>query len=473
MELKSLEDWVVEKNFKAVPDIVDVSSFGGPTREYQVRVDPNKLIAYGLSLAQVEQQLTNNNTNAGGSFIQEGSAADQRARVGLVDRSCRTLRDGHPDQEWHAASDEGYCRGFARSEDPAGAVCQRAIHREDGKIIDNDDVVSGIVLLRKGAAADTALQGIHEESGGTERSHFAAGREDCSLHRSQRPGSLHQPHGAAQPDGRNDPGLDHSVFVSGQYSGRADCGGDDSVFAVVRVDLSGPAAHSRQPAVARRAGFRHGGGWRGGDGGKHRPPFGTQERDDNPSRSDQRGAAHEVQRPVFYAIAIIITAYLPIFTLQRVEGRLFHPMAWTVAFALLGALLFSIVIAPVLAVLPSRKGAKRMAQPGACNFLTERYRVAVRWAIRHRGDHVWAWFWLLVAWEIISPSAAPSVRNFCLTWMKARSGCAARLRPAPGRTKASGWRTRRASYFASFPEVPQCTSQTGRPDDGTDTTGLF
>src|ERR1700680_1851788 len=72
MELKSIEDWVVEKNFKAVPNIVDIASFGGPTREYQVRVDPNKLISYGLSLAQVEQQLTNNNVNAGGSFIETG-----------------------------------------------------------------------------------------------------------------------------------------------------------------------------------------------------------------------------------------------------------------------------------------------------------------------------------------------------------------------------------------------------------------
>ena len=63
-----------------------------------------------------------------------------------------------------------------------------------------------------------------------------------------------------------------------------------------------------------------------------------------------RSAAHEVQRPVFYAIAIIITAYLPIFTLQRVEGKLFRPMAWTVAFALLGALLFSMLFAPALAV---------------------------------------------------------------------------------------------------------------------------
>src|SRR5271155_2409693 len=84
MELKSIEDWVVEKKFKAVPDIVDVASFGGPTREYQVHVDPNKLISYGLSLAQVEQQLTNNNTNAGGSFIEAGLQQVNIREVGLI-----------------------------------------------------------------------------------------------------------------------------------------------------------------------------------------------------------------------------------------------------------------------------------------------------------------------------------------------------------------------------------------------------
>jgi len=89
MELKSIEDWVVEKNLKAVPNIVDVASFGGPTREYQVRVDPNKLISYGLSLGQVEQQLTNNNANAGGSFIEAGLQQINIREVGLV----RNVRD--------------------------------------------------------------------------------------------------------------------------------------------------------------------------------------------------------------------------------------------------------------------------------------------------------------------------------------------------------------------------------------------
>src|SRR5579864_4004630 len=161
MELKSIEDWVVEKNLKAVPDVVDVSSFGGPTREYQVRLDPNKLIAYGLSLAQVEQQLANNNANAGGSFIQEGLQQINVREVGQVDRVHdieRTViltRNGIPLRVKDIA---------VVSQGPKIRLGQfaRAIHREDGKIVDND-VVSGIVLLRKGANADTALQGIHKE----------------------------------------------------------------------------------------------------------------------------------------------------------------------------------------------------------------------------------------------------------------------------------------------------------------------
>ena len=84
MELKSLEDWVIEKQFKSVPNVVDVASFGGPTREYQVRVDPDKLIAHGLNLAQVEQQLTNNNNNGGGSFIEAGLQQINVRAVGQV-----------------------------------------------------------------------------------------------------------------------------------------------------------------------------------------------------------------------------------------------------------------------------------------------------------------------------------------------------------------------------------------------------
>src|SRR5208283_4630949 len=96
-----------------------------------------------------------------------------------------------------------------------------------------------------------------------------------------------------------------------------------------------------------------------------------------------REAAHEVQRPVFYAIGIIVTAYLPIFTLQQVEGRLFKPMAWTVAFALLGALMFSMLLAPVLSSLFFRKGTKEWHNP-VMVFLTKMYRAVLGKAIRLR-----------------------------------------------------------------------------------------
>ena len=122
MALKSLQDWVVVRQFKSVPNVVDVSVFGGPTREYQVRVDPDKLVSYGLSIGQVEQQLANNNVNAGGSFIEAGMQQINVRSVGLV-RTVRDIEDsGHQDAEWNAGARQGHCRCFAGSQDPPGSI---------------------------------------------------------------------------------------------------------------------------------------------------------------------------------------------------------------------------------------------------------------------------------------------------------------------------------------------------------------
>src|ERR1700733_2448743 len=162
MELKSIEDWVIEKQFKSVPNVVDVASFGGPTREYQVRVDPNKLVSYGLSIAQVEQQLANNNVNGGGSFIEAGQQQINVRTVGLVvntediEETVIKTQNGTPirirDVAVVAQGPKIRLGQFARS-----------THLPDGRIVDNDDVISGIVLLRKGADSDTALEGIHKK----------------------------------------------------------------------------------------------------------------------------------------------------------------------------------------------------------------------------------------------------------------------------------------------------------------------
>src|SRR5581483_9802237 len=184
-----------------------------------------------------------------------------------------------------------------------------------------------------------------------------------------------------------------------------------------------------------------------------------------------REAAHEVQRPVFYAIGIIITAYLPIFTLQRVEGRLFKPMAWTVAFALLGALIFSMVLAPVLASFLFRRGVKEWRNP-ILAFVIDRYRSWVRAAIRARWVTVTICFGWLVASAyllgsgIIGSEFLPHLDEGAL-WVRGT------LAPSTGQTEGVRVANQARIVLCSFPEVTQCTSQVGRPDDGTDTTGFF
>jgi cobalt-zinc-cadmium resistance protein CzcA len=184
-----------------------------------------------------------------------------------------------------------------------------------------------------------------------------------------------------------------------------------------------------------------------------------------------REAAHEVQRPVFYAIAIIIIAYLPIFTLQSVEGRLFRPMALTVAFALLGALLFSILIAPVLSSVLFRRNAREWHNP-VMIFLTRNYRRALRVTLRRRAlalVPVAALFavsmWLFVSGRIGS-EFLPHLDEGAI-WARGT------LAPSTGPTEGAELMGRARLVFASFPEVTKVVSQVGRPDDGTDTTGFF
>jgi len=472
MELKSLEDWVVEKNFKAVPDIVDVASFGGPTREYQVRLDPNKLVSYGLSIAQVEQQLTSNNTNAGGSFIESGLQQINIREVGLV----RTVRDIENTVITSKTGTPLRVKDIAVvAQGPKIRLGQfaRAIHREDGKIIDNDDVVSGIVLLRKGADADEALRGIKAKVKELndrilppgvkvvpfiDRSDLVQFTTHTVLHnltegiilvvivlflflgnvRGALIVALTIPFSLLfAATCLNLKGIPANLLSLGALDFGMVVDG-----AVVMVENIVRHLHNRQNGTGRTT-----------------------------MAEAIRVAAHEVQRPVFYAIAIIITAYLPIFTLQRVEGRLFRPMAWTVAFALLGALIFSMLIAPVLATIFFRKQGREWRNPILAE-LTNRYRVAVRWAIEHRlvtAGVAAASFCLAVFLTlsgIIGSEFLPHLDEGAL-WVRGT------LAPSTGPSEGTRLANQARIVLCSFPEVPQCTSQVGRPDDGTDTTGFF
>jgi cobalt-zinc-cadmium resistance protein CzcA len=501
MDLKSLEDWTLEKQFKSVPGVVDVSSFGGVTREYQIRVDPDKLVSYGLSIGQVGQQLTNNNTNAGGSFIEQGQQQINVREVGLyrnVDDIAETVLKTQLGTPLKVKDIATVVQGPKIRLGQIGKTCRFGttpvsesdptarpdpcvqqidkernpiIQKEDGKLIDNDDVVEGIVLLQKGEDTQFALDGIHKKVEELNNRILPPGVKIVPF--LDRSDLLHYTthtvlHNLTE-------GIILVVIILFLFLGNVRGALIVSLtipfsllFASLCLDLRHIPANLLSlgaldfgmvvdgTVVMVENIVRH---------LSHR-------RSDSPSPAEQiREAAHEVQRPVFYAIGIIITAYLPIFTLQAVEGRLFRPMAWTVAFALLGALIFSIIIAPVLSSLLFPRGASEWRNP-VMEWLTERYRHAVRWTIEHRWVTVCGAVCALLLTVFLSTSGIigseflPHLDEGAI-WVRGT------LAPSTGPTESLRVMNQARILLNSFPEVTKVVSQTGRPDDGTDTTGFF
>src|ERR1700726_3439691 len=162
MELRTLEDWVLLKQFKSVPNVVDVSDFGGTEREYQVRVDPNKLVSYGLSIGQVEQQLSNNNINAGGSFVEVGLQQMNVRTLGLVGNVHDIEQTVLKTQAGTALRVRDIAEVTQGPKIRLGHMA-RSNHMEDGRIVDEPDVMQGTVLLRKGAEEEPTLAAIHKK----------------------------------------------------------------------------------------------------------------------------------------------------------------------------------------------------------------------------------------------------------------------------------------------------------------------
>jgi cobalt-zinc-cadmium resistance protein CzcA len=470
MELKSIEDWTLEKQFKSVPNVVDVSSFGGTTREYQVRLDPNKLVSYGLSIGQVEQQLANNNTNAGGSFVEAGLQQINVRSVGLfnnvrdIEQTVITTKNGTPLRIMDIAM-------VAQGPKIRLGQIGKAIHRANGTVVDTDDVVEGIVLLRKGANSDETLAGIHAKV------------KELNEH-------------ILPPGVKIVPFLDRSDLV--HYTTHTVLHNLTEGILLVSIILFLFLGNLRGSLIVALtipfsllfasiclslkeipANLLSLGALDFGmvvDGAvvmvenivRH---LTHSENTTKTTIERIRDAAYEVQRPVFYAIAIIITAYLPIFTLQRVEGRLFKPMAWTVAFALLGALLFSMLIAPVLASVFFKHGVHEWHNP-VMDYLKRSYRKWLRWAIEHRLVTVGAAGFafclglFLMFSGVIGSEFLPHLDEGAI-WARGT------LAPSTGPTEGARVMNEARVVFASFPEVSQVVSQVGRPDDGTDTTGFF
>jgi cobalt-zinc-cadmium resistance protein CzcA len=484
MEKKGLEDWSLEKSFKGVQGVVDVSSFGGPTKEYQVKLDPEKLVSYGLSIAQVEQQISNNNTNGGGSFIEQGSQQINVQSAGLYNTVqdientvIKTANGAAIKIKDIAEVTQGpkiRLGQIGKTAKPYAIVDGKKVY-DDSRIVDNPDTVEGIVLLQKGTDSDPVLAGIHDEV------KKLNGEKD-------HPGIL--PKGV-----KIVPFLDRSDLVSYTVKTVEDnltagmilvslilIAFLGNVRGAIIVALTIPFALmfasicldiSHIPANLLSLGALDFGMLVDGSvvmienmvrhlGNKADPRTPLQK---------IRDAAHEVLRPVFFARGIIITSYLPIFTLQAVEGRLFKPMAWTVSFALIGALLFAIVVAPVLAILFFRNGATEWENP-LLIWVTKHYRTAVRAAIVNRKITLGIAS-VLFAIAVYLTVGGPIGSEFLPHLDEGSIWVRGTLPPSEGPTASIDFTNKARVVMASFPEVTQVISQTGRPDDGTDTAGFF
>ncbi|HEY2117787.1 MAG TPA: CusA/CzcA family heavy metal efflux RND transporter [Candidatus Acidoferrum sp.] len=481
MELRSIEDWVLEKEFKSVPNVVDVSDFGGTVREYQVRVDPNKLVAYGLSIGQVEQQLASNNINAGGSFVETGSQQMNIRAIGLfknvedIEQTVLITKSGTALRVKDIAE-------VGQGPKIRLGHMARAVHRADGKIVDEGDVIQGVVLLRKGADAGPTLEAIHAKVKELNETILPPGVKIVPM--LDRADLLRYTletveHNLAE-------GMILVTIILFLFLGNARGAlivaltiPFSLLFASIWLDLSKIPANLLSLGALDFGMVVDGAVVMVENIIRHLSRRQIHSSDQTASgqiravRSPTqciREAAHEVQRPVFYAIAIIITAYMPIFTLQRVEGRLFRPMALTVAFALLGALTFSIFIAPVLSSVLFRSGVKEWHNP-VMTYLTERYRSRLRWCLAHRGLTVgtalvalavslFLWFGGIIGSEFL-----PHLDEGAI-WARGTLASSTSL------TEGSAFADKARIILASFPEVTNVVSEAGRPDDGTDTGGF-
>ena len=474
MELRSIEDWVLLKQFKSVPNVVDVSDFGGTVREYQVRTDPNKLVSYGLSIGQLEQQLANNNINAGGSFVEEGMQQMNVRALGL-------FSNVHDIENTVVKSQTGTA---IRVKDVADVVqgpkirlghMARANHMEDGRIVDEPDVIQGGVLMRKGAEEEPTLAAIHQKVYDLNHGILPPGVTVVPM--LDRSDLLHFTLHTVMHNLTEGMILVSVILLLFLLNARAALIVALTIpfsllFASIWLDLSHIPANLLSlgaldfgmvvdgTVVMVENIIRH------LSRSRHHTLAGP------PKTVGEmiREACHEVQRPVFYAIAIIITAYLPIFTLQRVEGRLFRPMAWTVAFALLGAMTFSILIAPVLAATFFRNGI-RDRRNLVMDFLVEQYRRRLRWAIQHR------WFAALVGAAALSGTiylgfSGVIGAEFLPHLDEGAIWARGTLANSTSLSEGERFATNSRYVLASFPEVTTVVSEVGRPDDGTDTGGF-
>jgi cobalt-zinc-cadmium resistance protein CzcA len=457
MELRTIQDWTLERAFRQVDGVADVVSFGGFQKQFQVQVDPARLKSLGISLHQVFDALSNSNANAGGNYIQKGEEEYVVRGLGYLSseedirRVVVAAKQGTPVTVGDVAHVE------------VGNVLRRgAVGKADPTSIE-PDVVEGIVLMRKGEAPAKVLDAIHAKVDQLNADVLPRGVKIVPYYdRTDLVGITLRTVIHNLIEGALLVSLVLLLFL---LSGR----GALLVAAVIPLSLLSSFVYLHLRGMS--ANLLSMGAVDFGilvDGAVvivenvfarmgHRKP------EDSPDEVIKR-ATIEVAKPTLFSLAIIIVAYIPIFTLQRVEGRIFAPMANTVASALVGALVFSLTLVPVLSVIALRNVKER--ESPLVTWSLRAYAPALRWVLSHR--------WLTVAASLAALGASlllmvkrvgseflPEL-NEGILWVTAT------MPPEISLEEAHHTVPRVLEVLRGFPEVRTVVSQLGRPEDGTD-----
>lgn len=462
MKLRELQDWVVEPRFLQVPGVADVTPFGGLIKQYQIQVDPMSLPRYGLSIAQISDSVQANNSNAGGAMLDNGQQSMVIRGVGLIQNVA--------DIENVVVTESGGVPIFIK--DVARVSITAAPQTGIFGVGDQTGGVEGIVLMRRGENPSEVLQSVKTAVDELNSTRLPKGVQISPIYDRTDlvNNTLHTvSHTLLE-------GLVIVLFVLFLFLGSARAALLTAVtiplsllFAFICMHFSGIPANllslgaldfgiivdATLVMVEHTLHTLH--------ERQHRQEF----EEEGGVLGAIRDAALEVERPIFFSLLIIISAYIPLFTLQRVERKLFTPMAFTVCYALLGSMLLALTLIPVLATYLFRNGAKSWENP-LLPWLAKRYENVLHRAMR-RPLTVFAISGAIVigAFGLGGALGVEFLPNLDegVIWIRAN------LPPGISLEKSSEIAAQIRKLVLQYPEVKLVSSQTGRNDSGTDPYG--
>jgi heavy metal efflux system protein len=459
MELKTFEDWVVEPQFKSVPGVADDSGFGGGTMQYQVLLDPARVASVGLSVAQVESALTANNDNAGGGFYSQGGqfyyvrGLGRIATLEDIGNVVLAVHDGVP----VLVKDVGRVEiGIAPRLGEFGFESQ-------------DDAVEGVILLRTGEKTQDVLRGVEAK---TQELNNEILPKDIKVHPFyDRSNLVSLTTEVVKRNLLRGIVLVVVVLVFFLYDFRAGLIVAASIplallFAFICLDLQHASANLLSIGAVDFGILV--------DGGVVMVEniFRQIVARKNSSVSVVQiilEAAAEVDRPLFYSVAVIVAGFLPIYVLSGPSGTLFKPMADTMVFALVGSLLVTLTLLPVLCAWFMRKGV-RERRNAAFEAIKSGYTRGLDFCLAHPYGTTLASGLLLLSSLLLIPRIGaefmPHLDEGAL-WVRATMPYTISFDESAKITPQV------RQILKSFPEVTTVASELARPDDGTDPTGFF